>query len=90
MTTKAKKNKIKKLAVDMLKASHKEQLKMVEKALNAGAIDVDAWDENSTPMVLPKTIIVAIFQREADQYDGTGTSHEKRIKKEVRNLKCFL
>jgi hypothetical protein len=90
MKTETKKNKIKKLAIDMLKESHKAQLKLVEKALDSGAIDIDAWDEKNGPMVTPKIIVVAILQRESDQYDGTGTGLEKRVKKEVKNLKYFL
>lgn len=90
MTTEDKKNKIKKLALDMLKESQEAQFKLVEKALGSGAIDIDAWDEKSQPMIVPKIIVVAILQREADQYDGTGTSMEKKIKKEIKNLKYFL
>lgn len=85
-----KKAKIKKLALDMLKESHEAMVKNIDKALNSGAIDVDDWDENSNPMILPKCIVTAVLEQEATQYDGTGTSFEKKIKKEVKNIRYFI
>jgi len=41
-------------------------------------------------MILPKCIVVAVLESEADQYKATGTSFEKEVKKEVRNLRCFI
>ena len=74
----------------MLKNSLKEMEAKIDKALNSGALDIDNWDENSNSMILPKVIVVAIMETEADQYKGSGTSFEKEVKKEVRNLKCFI
>jgi len=89
MTTQEKKNKIKSLAEDLLKESFDNMIKKVEKALNSGAIDVNSWNEN-TPMILPKCIVTAILQDESMQYEGKGTSFEKQIKKEVKNIRYFL
>jgi hypothetical protein len=85
-----KKAKIKALAVEMIKNSQDSLLELVEKALNSGAIDVDSWDENHNKMILPKCIVVAALESEADQYKGTGTCFEKEVKKEVRNLRYFI
>ena len=85
-----KKKKIKALAKKMLKNSLKEMEAKIDKALNSGALDVDNWDENSNSMILPKVIVVAIMETEADQYKASGTSFEKEVKKEVKNLKCFI
>ena len=90
MNTADKKNKIRQIAIDMLKESQEAQLKLVEKALNSGALDIDAWDENDKPMILPKIIVTAVLQRESQQYEAKGTSYEKKVKKEVNNLKIFL
>lgn len=90
MNTQDKKNKIKQLAIDMLKESHEAQIKLVEKALNSGALAVDEWDENSNPLIMPRIIVTAVLQSESEQYDGKGTSFEKEVKKEVKNLKIFL
>ncbi len=90
MTNQDKKDKVKALVSEMLKESHEAMVKQIDKALNSGAIDIDSWDENSSPMVLPKTIVTAILQRESVQYEGRGTSHEKKIKKEVRNILYFI
>jgi len=90
MTTQEKKNKIKSLAEDMIKESFEAMIKKVEKALNSGAIDVDSWDENNSPMILPKCIVTAILQDESTQYEGKGTSFEKQVRKEVKNIRYFL
>ena len=90
MTTQEKKNKIKSLTEDMLKESFASMIKKVEKALNSGAIDVDSWDENNNPMILPRCIITAILQDESTQYEGKGTSFEKQVKKEVKNIRYYL
>lgn len=81
---------IAKLVKDMLNESHESMLKKIDKALNSGAIDFDSWDENKNPMILPKCIVTAILQSESAQYDAKGTSFEKQIKKEVKNIRCFL
>ena len=90
MTTQEKKNKIKSLTEDILKESFDAMIKKVEKALNSGAIDVDSWDENYNPMILPKCIVTAILQDESTQYEGKGTSFAKQIKKEVQNIRYYL
>ena len=90
MTTLAKKKKIKALAKKMLKTSLKEMEAKIDKALNSGALDVDEWDENSNPAILPKVIVIAIMEDEAEQYKAKGTSFEKEVKKDVSNLKCFI
>ena len=90
MTTQEKKNKIKSLSEDMLKESFDDMIKKVEKALNSGAIDVDSWDENYNPMILPRCIVTAILQDESTQYEAKGTSFEKEIKKEAKNIRYYL
>ena len=90
MTTQEKRNKVKSLAEDMLKESFDSMIKKVEKALSSGAIDIEAWDENNSPMILPKCIVAAILQNESTQYEGKGTTFAKPIKKEVGNIRCFI
>lgn len=85
-----KKEKIKELAADMLKQSYQAMLKKIDIALNSGAIDIDNWDEKSSPMIIPKSIVCAILESEIHQYDGNRTGIEKQIKKQVRNIRYFL
>lgn len=84
------KRKIKSLVEDMLNESHEAMIKKIDKVLNSGYVDVDGWDENHNPMILPKCIVTAILQNESKQYEGKGTSFEKEIKKEVKNIKYFI
>jgi hypothetical protein len=90
METQIKKAKIKSLVSDMLKDSYEAMIKKIDKALDSGAIDVDGWDEHKSPMILPKCIVTAILQSESTQYEGKGTSFERQVKKEVRNIRCFI
>ena len=87
---KSKKQKIKELVKDMLIESHKAALKSIDKALNSGCIDIEGWDEENAPMVLPKCIVTAILEDESIQYTGRGTSYEKQVKKKVKNIRYFL
>ena len=89
-TTKKKKKAIAQLVKDMLNESHEAMLKKIDKALNSGAVDVDEWDKTNNPMILPKCILIAILQDEATQYEAKGTSFEKQVKAEVKNIRYFL
>lgn len=90
MNTSEKKEKVKLLVSDMLKESYESMISKIDKALNSGAIDIDNWDEKNSPMILPKCIVTALLEQESTQYTGSGTSFEKEIKKEVKNIKYFL
>ena len=87
---KSKKQKIKGLVKDMLIESHKKALKNIDKALNSKCVDIDGWDEENAPMILPKCILTAILENEARQYTARGTKYEKQMKKEVKNIQYFL
>jgi len=75
---------------NMLEYANKDMIKKITKALNSSAIDVDGWEPDNNPMILPKIILIAILETEAEQYKATGTCFEKQVKKEVKNLKLFL
>ena len=90
MTTNNKKEKIKSLVSDMLKESCEQMMKKIDKVIDSGSVDIDGWDENNKPMILPKCIVTAILVNESKQYEGKGTSYEKLIKKEVENIRLFL
>ncbi len=90
MNTQEKKDKLKELVTDMLIQSHQEALKNVDRALNSSAIDIDSWDNEQAPMILPKCIVTAILQKESEQYSAAGTSYQRKVKKEVRNIRYFI
>ena len=85
-----KKEKIKSIVEDMLNEAHEAMIKKVDKVLNSGAIDIDSWDEENAPMITPKCIVTAILQNESTQYEGKGTSYEKKVKKEVKNIRYYI
>ena len=84
------KEKIKNLTIQMLDESYKHSLKKIDKALNSGAIDLDAWDENVNPMLIPKAILIAILLDEADQHDCKGTSFGRQVNRDAKNIGYFL
>ena len=75
------------LASDMLKRSHDDAIKNIQKVLKSGAIDLESWDGS---MVLPKTIVTALLEEESTQWVVTGTSYAKQVKRDVRNIRIFL
>lgn len=90
MTTQEKKDKIKSICIEMIEDSKKAMIEDIDKALNSGAIDIDMWDEKDKPMITPKCILLAILDKAKVRYSAAGTSHERRINKEVKNLRYFL
>ncbi len=90
MTPGEKRANIKSLAIDLLNQSHKMMLTKIEKALNSSAIDINEWDENYDKMILPKAIIMAVLQAEAESYNASGTRFEKEMKKTAKNLLHFI
>ena len=90
MTLAEKRIIIKAHVEDMLNGSRLAMLRKVDRVLDSGVIDIDEWDENTNPMILPKCIVTALLQNEATQYDGKGTSFEKQIKKDVKNISYYL
>jgi hypothetical protein len=50
----------------------------------------DALKAAQQQQIEPEHLLKAILEEEADQYSAKGTSHERRVKKEVSNLKMFL
>jgi len=86
----SKKQEIKRLVKDMLIESNKKALKNIDVVLNSGCIDIDGWDKENKPMILPKCILTAILENEARQYTARGTKYEKQMIKEVKNIRYFL
>ena len=90
MTTQEKKEKIEALVIEMLEFSKECMVKKLTTALNCGALDIENWDEKISPMILPKVIVTALLESEGTQYGAKGTSFEKKIKKEVKNLRYYI
>lgn len=82
--------KIKNLVNSMLHDSYLDMIEKVDKAINSSAIDTEAWDENKNSMILPKIITLALLENATIRYSPRGTSFERHIKKEVKNLKMFI
>ena len=54
MTTEEKKTKIRELTVSMLQQAHEAMLRNIDKALDSRAIDIDGWEPDSNPMIVPR------------------------------------
>ena len=90
MTRKQKEKRIKQLVNQMITNSSKAMKAKVDRAIRSGALNIDEWNPDHEPMIMPKIIVTALLEREATQYNGEGTCFEKVIKKEVKNLRYFL
>jgi hypothetical protein len=84
---KSNKEQIADLVKEMLNESHEAMIKKIDKVLNSGCVDVENWSKDHSPMILPKCIVTAILQNESTQYECKGTSFEKQIQKEVKNIR---
>lgn len=85
-----KKEIIRKHVLDMLKESEKAMIKKLEIVLTSGCIDIDNYDSKQNGMLLPKAIISALFESEINQYNGKGTSFERKQKKEIKNIRYYI
>lgn len=90
MTKKQKERAIKKIVKELLKEAHKDAILKIGKALKSGSVEVSGWSKDTKPYYLPKVITTAILQDVATTYDGEGTGFEKKIKKEVKNIRHFI
>ncbi len=82
--------KIKRSTDKLLGEAVSHMKRKIVKALQSGVLDTEGWNEDVNGMILPKIILIAILENEANQYKAEGTSFEKEVKKEVANLKLFL
>jgi hypothetical protein len=90
MTTQEKKDEIKALVIELLNQSNEAMINNIDKVLKSEAIDIDSWASEINPMIIPKCITTALLEQECTQWDASGTSFEKQIKKEVKNIRYFL
>lgn len=80
--------KIQKIVNNMLENAFKHIREKISTAVQAA--DITEWDEDNNPYVIPKGIIIALLNNEAEQYCAKGTSHEKQIKKIKEQVKNSL
>jgi hypothetical protein len=65
--------------------------KKADKIMSSGAIDMDEWDPNeNNPMLLPKAFMVAFLRDEANQFTADGTSFEKQVRSDAKNIGYHL
>ena len=87
----AKEKELRKIVSEMIDDSAKQAKgEVLDRIFKSGCIDVESWQPDNAPMHLPKCIVVALLNHEAEQYSARGTSFEKRQKKEVKNISYFI
>lgn len=86
-----KEKQIRKLVSDAIDESVKAMKgELLNKVFKSGCIDILSWDPKDHPMLLPKSILIALFLHEAAQYSPKGTSFEKQVDKNAKNIVYFL
>ena len=86
----SKRKQIKDLVDQILDNALAEMKAKVGKVIVSGAIDTENWSPDHDSMLIPKAIVIALLENEADQYKATGTTHERKVSKDVENIKLFL
>ena len=82
--------KIKLLTENFLADAYIAMEKKIEKAIQSGSLDIDSWEENNNPAIIPKIIVTALLEDESKQWSCEGSSFQKEMRKEINNLKLFL
>lgn len=90
MTGKQKEKIVRKLVWSMIHEAAKHAQSRITETIKSGAINIDEYDLEHAPMVLPKTITAALLQAEIRPLLGTGTKYEKQVKKDIKNILYFI
>jgi len=91
MNNTKKKNLIKRHVKIMMRDSQKHMMEKLEKVLVSGCIDLENWDAENAPMIVPKAIMCALLDNEHFQYAPPKTiASYKQWKKEKRNITYFI
>lgn len=77
------KKEVRKKTRELIQYTSKWMRRDLEKVLSSGCINLNNWESN---YLLPKTIMLALHQEQMRNYDGRGTSYERKIKKEAKNI----
>jgi DNA replication protein DnaD len=76
-------------ALEMLEISKDLMVRSINKIINSGLVDWDSFDINKK-MIIPKTILLAVLEEEAQGYKGKGTSLERKVRKTANKYKEIL
>ena len=90
MSNKEKKEAIKNMVNNMLTNSLESMQKNMERVLNSGCIDIEEWDGETNPYIMPRNILAALLKEEMNQYSLVGTCFERESKKQVAIIYSFL
>ena len=90
MTTEEKKIAIKELVSELITFSSEQMIEGIDRALNSGTIDFDEWEESNGKMIIPKCILLALLEKQIDVNDAKGTSHQRRVRKQVKLIRYYV
>lgn len=88
MSEEAKKTIIREHVENTINNAVKAMKENLERVLKSGCIDIEGYDENINPMVLPKAIVTALLEEEASQL--TPFSKNKEFEENRKNIKHFI
>ena len=67
LSTKQKKDHIKKLTKELLLSAYKDGQEKINSVLNSGFIEIEDYDVNDNPYIIPRKIAEAILRDQSDQ-----------------------
>jgi hypothetical protein len=86
------KEKIKSLVLEMLETSHKAMINKLDNVFKHNTvINIDNWNVSNEPMIIPKNIVVALLESEANQYTVPNSyPNARKIKQQTELIKYSL
>lgn len=85
-----KKQQVQDLVIEMLNSSFEAMKKKAIEAINSDAVNTENWSEVINPMILPKTIVSAVLERECTQYIHPDKKEAKKQRKEINHIKYYI
>ena len=85
-----KAEKVEALVLGMLSDCVDRMKKDVKKIISSSAVRHDDWDEDNDPMLLPKSILIAVLEGNAEQYLCKLSPYSIIIRKDANKIKNHL
>ena len=91
----SKKKEIRDHVLGMIDNSCQHMKNKLNDVMKSGAVNVEGWNPDYRPMLLPRAIVTALLQYVSNQYvsnqfDGRCTSFEKQMKYDIAKIKDVL
>lgn len=85
-----KKKVIAQITNEFLNNAFEKMQEKITRAIQCDALDIEQYDSEFNTAIIPKTIVAALLLEEAEQWKCKGTSFEKQMEKDVKQLLIMM